>query len=70
MHTRCDGLIDVSHAERLAAWAGGPVTLKIFERGDHNSILEVNRREYYEVIVQFMEEIRRNLSGVMQERAD
>jgi hypothetical protein len=70
MHTRCDGLIDVSHAERLAAWAEGPVTLKIFERGDHNSIFEINRREYYEVIFQFMAEIRRAPSGAMQEVAD
>ena len=57
MHTRCDGLIDVSHAERLAAWAGGPVTLKIFERGDHNLILEVNRREYFPAVADFIDTV-------------
>jgi hypothetical protein len=58
MHTRCDGLIDVSHAERLAAWAGGPVTLKIFERGDHNLILEVNRREYFAEVARLIDRAR------------
>jgi hypothetical protein len=54
MHTRCDGLIDVSHAQRLAKWAGGPVTLTIFERGDHNMILEVNREEYVAEVARFI----------------
>ena len=58
MHARCDGLIDISHAERLAAWAGGPVTLKIFERGDHNLILEVNRREYFAEVARFIDRVK------------
>ena len=58
MHSRCDGLIDVSHAERLAAWASGPVTLTIFERGDHNMIYEVNRREYLAEVRRLVEKVK------------
>jgi pimeloyl-ACP methyl ester carboxylesterase len=54
MHTRHDGLIDVSHAERLAGWAGGPATLQIFEIGDHNSILFENQEAYFELLEGFL----------------
>jgi len=50
MHTRHDGLVGVSHAERLAAWAGGPARLRVFEEGDHNSILLENQDEYLEAV--------------------
>jgi len=49
----------VSHAERLAAWAGGPVTLRIFEEGDHNSILAANADEYLEAVAAFLAGVRR-----------
>ena len=39
MHTRHDGLVDVSHGERLYQWAGGRKTLKIFPQGNHNNII-------------------------------
>jgi pimeloyl-ACP methyl ester carboxylesterase len=55
MHTRHDGLVDVSHAERLAAWAGGPATLQIFEIGDHNSILFENQEAYFELVEAFLD---------------
>jgi fermentation-respiration switch protein FrsA (DUF1100 family) len=58
LHTRRDGLIDVSHGERLAAAAGGPVTLQVFERGDHNSILAVNGAEYRKAVSVFLGAVR------------
>jgi pimeloyl-ACP methyl ester carboxylesterase len=54
LHTRHDGLVDVSHAERLAAWAGGPVTLRVFQDGDHNSILAENAEAYLEAVGEFL----------------
>lgn len=47
MHTLFDDLVPVTHGERLAAWAGGPVTLKLFDRGHHNSILAENEDAYF-----------------------
>ncbi len=54
LHTRDDGLIDVSHAERLAAWAGGPVTLEVFDEGDHNTILAANQAAYLGALEAFL----------------
>jgi pimeloyl-ACP methyl ester carboxylesterase len=54
LHTRRDGLVDVAHAERLAAAAGGAVTLRVFERGDHNSILAANEAEYLGAVATFL----------------
>lgn len=54
MHTQHDGLTDVSHARHLYEWTSGPKTLKIFEHGDHNSILFLNFHEYFEVIRNFL----------------
>lgn len=54
LHTRHDGLIDVSHAERLAKWAAGQVKLIIFPTGTHNDIMFVNSREYFSEINQFI----------------
>lgn len=58
MHTRHDGLVGVEHAEQLAAWAGGPVTLRIFEEGDHNSILAENEGEYLGLLARFLRGVR------------
>jgi pimeloyl-ACP methyl ester carboxylesterase len=46
LHTRHDDLVDVTHAERLFESSPEPKRLVIFDRGDHNSILEENRVEY------------------------
>jgi pimeloyl-ACP methyl ester carboxylesterase len=54
LHTRHDGLIDVSHAERLAEWCGGPVHLEIFPQGNHNDIMFVNRPKYFALINEFL----------------
>jgi pimeloyl-ACP methyl ester carboxylesterase len=58
LHARRDGLIDVSHGEQLAAAAGGPVTLRVFERGDHNSLLAVNGAEYRKAVSAFLGAVR------------
>lgn len=54
LHTRHDGLVDVSHGERLAEWAGGEARLRVFERGDHNSILFENLAEYLAELAGFL----------------
>lgn len=58
LHARRDGLVDVSHAEQLAAAAGGAVTLRVFERGDHNSILATNEVEYRQAVSAFLASVR------------
>lgn len=54
LHTRHDGLIDVSHAERLAEWCGGAVQLEIFPQGTHNDIMFVNGPRYFALINEFL----------------
>ena len=58
LHTRVDGLVDVSHAQRLERWAGGPTTLRIFESGNHNSILGENWDQYLADVAGFLERVR------------
>lgn len=55
IHTRHDGLIDVSHAERMHRWAAVSKKLVIFERGDHNSIFAVNQKNYMNELREFAE---------------
>ena len=51
LHTENDGPIDISHAERNYKWAGGAnKRLLRFQRGNHNSILVLNRDEYFKAI--------------------
>jgi alpha-beta hydrolase superfamily lysophospholipase len=43
LHADADHLVDVRHARQLAAWAGersggAETTLRVYDRGDHNSI--------------------------------
>ncbi len=54
MHTRHDGLIDASHAERMHGWAAGPKKLVIFENGDHNSIFFINDAAYMKELEEFV----------------
>lgn len=53
MHTRHDGLVDVSHAEKLHKWARNS-KLAIFDKGDHNSIMYMNHQAYFNKIDQFL----------------
>ncbi|MDO5500985.1 MAG: alpha/beta hydrolase, partial [Propionibacteriaceae bacterium] len=58
MHTRFDGLVDVSHAERLMEWAGGDARLRVFDRGDHNTILWRNTEAYRAEVAALLERAR------------
>lgn len=58
LHTLHDGLIDVSHAERLADWCGGPTKLKIFPDGNHNTIMFENGRQYFALVNEFLSSLR------------
>ncbi|QDG53932.1 alpha/beta hydrolase [Persicimonas caeni] len=55
LHTEHDHLVDKTHAERNAAWAGGDAELVMFERGDHNSIYGANRHAYLQALRAFFE---------------
>lgn len=55
MHTENDHLVDKSHADRNAAWAGGECRKVLFERGDHNSIFHANKAEYLAKLGRFLE---------------
>ena len=54
MHTQHDGLVDVSHGQRLYDWAPGKKKLKIFPQGTHNDIMYVNAREYFSLLAEFI----------------
>jgi fermentation-respiration switch protein FrsA (DUF1100 family) len=54
MHTLNDDLVDVTHGKRLHAWANEPKELVVFDRGDHNNIMDVNREEYFACIGRFL----------------
>jgi pimeloyl-ACP methyl ester carboxylesterase len=54
LHTRNDDLVDISHGERLHVWANRPKELVVFERGDHNNIMEVNRESYFAHLDRFI----------------
>lgn len=58
LHTRLDGVVDVSHALRLNAWAGGDTTLRVFDKGDHNSILWENAEDYLRAVSDFLSAVR------------
>jgi hypothetical protein len=53
MHTLNDDLVDVSHAERLYSWVSHPKELVIFDRGNHNNIMEINRESYFAHLEKF-----------------
>ncbi len=54
LHSDHDGLVDVSHGQRLHDWGAGEKTLKIFPQGNHNDIMYVNAREYFGLLGQFI----------------
>jgi len=54
LHAVNDGLIDVSHGQRLYDWAQARKTIKLFDQGDHNSVMMVNAREYFACLEDFI----------------
>lgn len=57
LHTQHDGLVDVSHGQRLYDWAAGEKTLKIFSRGNHNDIMFENAPEYFSLLADFIDSL-------------
>ncbi len=55
MHTKHDRLVDLSHAQRLYEWAAGPKFLKVFEVGNHNTVLAHNFPDYMDTLRTFFE---------------
>lgn len=58
LHTRHDGILDISHAERMHQWCLGKGSLVIFEAGTHNTILSVNGPRYLHELTTFTEGLR------------
>ena len=55
LHTRYDGIVDLDHAQQNYAWSTSPQKkLKIFERGNHNSIMGENWDEYFKEVADFI----------------
>lgn len=50
LHALFDDLVDATNADRLISWATGPVTSRLFDRGNHNTILADNEAAYFEAI--------------------
>ena len=59
LHSRYDGLVDLSHAERNHAWASSAdKRLVVFERGDHNTIFFANQAEYLREVAELIGRVR------------
>ncbi len=58
LHAEHDHLVDKSHAQNNAEWAGGESNLVIFPRGDHNSIFFENQGRYIEELERFCDGVR------------
>ncbi|HET6419201.1 MAG TPA: alpha/beta fold hydrolase [Geobacteraceae bacterium] len=54
MHTMNDDIVPVAHGVQLHEWTGGPKELVVFERGDHNNIMEANREAYFGRLEKFL----------------
>ena len=58
LHTRHDGLIDLPHAQRNHdACPSADKTLRVFDHGDHNSIMAFNWRAYWSEVESFVERL-------------
>lgn len=54
LHARRDSLVHYSNGEKLYGWAPEPKEIKIFDQGDHNDIMMVNVKEYFQLIYRFL----------------
>ncbi len=54
LHTMNDDIVPVAHGVQLHEWASEPKELVVFERGDHNNIMEVNREVYFSRLEKFL----------------
>ncbi len=53
-HALHDDLVPATHGKRLAEWAAGPTILRLFDRGDHNSILAANAGAYLDSVAELV----------------
>jgi hypothetical protein len=54
LHARGDVLVSPEHAAQLAEWAGSRATLRLFERGNHNTIHAFNGAQIIEQVASFV----------------
>ena len=57
LHSMEDRIINVDDARQINSWANEPKLLKLFSDGEHNSLYETNRLEYFRAIRMFMESV-------------
>jgi len=57
LHSNEDRIINGNHAKQVYKWANEPKLLKLFSEGEHNSLYETNRTEYFNTIKMFMESV-------------
>lgn len=58
MHTEHDGLVDISHAERIHQWAASPQKrLLRFPVGNHNTIMRANQQDYMTAMGDFVSQV-------------
>lgn len=59
MHARNDHLVTLDHAQQNHDWIRTETKqLHVFERGDHNSIMFENWKEYFSILTQFINTVR------------
>lgn len=59
LHTENDGLIDISHAERIFDWVGSrQKKLVRFPDGNHNTIFRANAMEYLASVTDFVKSVK------------
>lgn len=56
-HSNEDRIINANNAKQIYSWAKEPKLLKLFNEGEHNSLYETNRVEYFRTIKMFMESV-------------
>lgn len=62
LHTENDGLIDISHAERIHKWARSRrKQLVRFPKGNHNTIFGVNQKDYLDAVGSFVRAIQSDI---------
>ncbi|MCP4213095.1 MAG: alpha/beta hydrolase [bacterium] len=57
MHAQHDSMVDFTHGRRLYDWAPEPKEAAFFEKGDHNDIMVVNTKEYFQLIYGFINQL-------------
>lgn len=56
LHAQGDVIVGPEHGAQLAQWAGPRATLRMFERGNHNTIHAFNGAQIIELVARFVHE--------------